>query len=239
MLPSHGPLTTVFLISTPQPGVVHWLPHANTSALCFAIHLDYTSLQSPCSTSLITKSLHYLYPRNLLSMSSSTGEPKHPVWDVFGYFLGNQFHQACSLSKPTIDMNDDDLEDILHQLIVNLAHGGSQKEIYTTLAPYLESPQQQAVFSELCSSIFSTQGVLTSLYQPLLSQDNLLKMGPNTNERKYCAQPLGLDLTDNLRLSRLESKWTWPDVHPEFALVPSAERATGQCPLESASSRHQ
>lgn len=67
-------------------------------------------------------------------------------------------------------MTDDDLADILDQLIFDLAHGGSQKEIYETLAPCLESSQQRAVFSELCSWIFSTEGVLFTLYQPLLSQ---------------------------------------------------------------------
>lgn len=127
-------------------------------------------------------------------MSSSTGEPKHPVWDVFGYFLGSQFRQACSLSKPTIDMDDDDLKDILHQLIVNLAHGGSQKEIYGTFAPCLESPQQHAVFTELCSSIFATEGVLSSLYQPLLSQDNMMEIGLDANERKYCVRALSIVL---------------------------------------------
>lgn len=108
--------------------------------------------------------------------------------------LGNQIRQACSLSKPTIDMDDDHLADILHQLIVNLAHGGSQKEVYGTISPYLESPQQHAVFSELCSWIFSTEGVLSSLYQPLLSQDNVLEIELSTNERKYCARPLGIGL---------------------------------------------
>lgn len=102
-------------------------------------------------------------------MSPSVVLPEAPVWDVFEYLLGHQVRQACSLSKPTIDLDDEDLADILHDLILNLTHGGNQKQTMEIFAPFLESRQQHAVFSELCSWIFSTQGVLSSLYQPLLS----------------------------------------------------------------------
>lgn len=107
-------------------------------------------------------------------------------------------------------MDDNDLADILNQLIVDLAHGGSQKEIYGTLAPYLESPQQQDVFSELCSWIFSTEGVLSKLYQPLLShraavgdQDNMQGIVVSDTTRKYRPSLLAFIL---LTLSSYTSK---------------------------------
>lgn len=84
--------------------------------------------------------------------------------------LGHQVREACSLSKPTIDIDDDDFGDIKENLIVNLTHGATQKEMLGTVAPCLESPQQHEVFSELCSWILSNQGVLSTLYQPLLSE---------------------------------------------------------------------
>lgn len=127
-------------------------------------------------------------------MSPSNDPPRHPVWDTFDYLLANQIRQACSLSKPKIYIDDDDFADILHQLIFDLAQGGSQKEIYGTLSPYLASPQQHTVFSELCSWIFSTEGVLSSLYQPVLSQDNVVKIEMSANERKYCARIWGIGL---------------------------------------------
>lgn len=110
------------------------------------------------------------HPTNQLNLPRSIDRPPAPVWDVFEYFLGHQVRQTRSLCKPAIDLDDEDLADILHSLTLNLTHGGNQKQIMETFAPCLESRQQHAVFSELCSWIFSTQGVLSSLYQPLLSE---------------------------------------------------------------------
>lgn len=125
-------------------------------------------------------------------MSPSVVLPEAPVWDVFEYLLGHQVRQAFSLSKPTIDLDDEDLADILHDLILNLTHGGNQKQIMEIFAPFLESRQQHAVFSELCSWIFSTQGVLSSLYHPLLSEyaavgdrDNMERIVTQAAECKY------------------------------------------------------
>lgn len=109
-------------------------------------------------------------------MSSSTclNQPRDPAWDVFDYLLGHRIRQACSISKPTIDI--DDLGDIMQNLIVNLTHGGSQKEVLGAISPCLESPQQHEVFSELCSWISSTQGVLSTLYQPRMSEHTAVGM---------------------------------------------------------------
>lgn len=52
----------------------------------------------------------------------------------------------------------------------NLSNGYTQKEIYSTAAPFVTSPRQQAMFSELCSWMFSTAGVLPNLYPQLLPQ---------------------------------------------------------------------
>lgn len=135
-------------------------------------------------------------------MSPSNNPPRHPVWDVFSHLLENQIRQACSLSDPTIDIDENNSADSLHQLIVYLAHGGSQKEVFGTISSYLESPQQYAVFSELCSWIFSTEGVLSTLYQPLLSQlaaaksqDNMQGIVVRGTTCKYRPRLFGIHFT--------------------------------------------
>lgn len=127
-----------------------------------------------------------------MSSSACFSQPRAPAWDAFDYLLAHQIRQACSISKPTIDIDDDDFGDIVQNLIISLTHGGSQKQVLGTVAPYLESPQQHEVFSELCSWMFSTQGVLSTLYQSRLSEytavgmkDGMLGIVGKATEREY------------------------------------------------------
>lgn len=160
-------------------------------------------------------------------MASSDNQPRRHVWDTFGYLLGHQLRLACTLSKPTIDVDEDDLADMLHHLIGNLARGFSQKEIYRTVAPCLRSSQQHAVFSEVCSWMFATEGVLSTLYQPLLSQhtageeySNMHGLEANVTQCKYWSKDSAFT---PLTISSFTSKGTSADYCSEFNAASPAE----------------
>lgn len=59
---------------------------------------------------------------------------------------------------------------MFHHCLGKLSDGYTQKEMFSTAAPLITSPRQHAIFSELCSWMFSTAGVLPNLYPYLLPQ---------------------------------------------------------------------
>lgn len=92
------------------------------------------------------------------------------MWDVFGYFLKHQIGQACNMCWPAIDVNNEELTAMFHHCLGKLSDGCTQKEVFSTAAPLITSPREHAMFSELCSWMFSTAGVLPNLYPQLLPQ---------------------------------------------------------------------
>lgn len=196
----------------------HCPPLHENSSLCCAYIVHWT-IFNPLFFYLDDNLIRFLTPAKTLTwihhglsnqgrMSPPIDRPKHAVWDVFGYLLGHQIRLTCALSKPTIDIDDDDLADMLHHLIGNLARGYNMKEIYRTVDPCLKSQQQRAIFSELCRWIFSTQGVLSTLYQPLISQNaeaedqnTMEEVVVQANEGKYSVWLSRTHITDRLLLS--------------------------------------
>lgn len=89
---------------------------------------------------------------------------------MFEYFLGQQITQSCALCDPKLQLDESDLAEMLPDLIDKSDSGRTQKEMYRIVAPGFDPPQHYAVFSELCSWMFATEGVLSNVYRPLLSQ---------------------------------------------------------------------
>lgn len=114
------------------------------------------------------------------------------MWDVFGYFLKHQIGQACNMCWPDIDVNEGELTKMFDCCLQNLSNGCTQKEIFSTAAPFVSSPKEHAMFSELCSWMFSTAGVLSNLYPNLLPQYaaegdhyDIQRIEPSAVECKY------------------------------------------------------
>lgn len=164
---------------------------------------------------------------------SPTDAPKNPLWDMFEYFLGQQIIQSCAMCDPKLSLDDDALAEMLPVLMDNLSCGRTQKEMYRIVAPSFDPPQRYAVFAELCSWMFATEGVMSKLYRPLLSQyatETTDDSVDGATGRKYSARLLSIYTTDRIRLNRCQSKRAHPIHHTTVRASPSAERATRHHP---------
>lgn len=99
---------------------------------------------------------------------SSDDFPRHPVWSVFPDVLEHQILQACRLC-PQFPINDDNLDKLVSVLTRKLALGCNQKELFRMMASCFGDPAYHVVVAELCSGLFAMEGVLSNMYQPLLS----------------------------------------------------------------------
>lgn len=100
-------------------------------------------------------------------MMSSQGQPSSPEEIALATFLRYQIDVATHLCEPGFDFLDDDLDNLVHLVISNMARGQTQKQIHRVFAPWLDTPKQRDVFLHLCSWVFATKGVLATQYRPL------------------------------------------------------------------------
>lgn len=101
-------------------------------------------------------------------MMPSNDYPRHPVWNVFPEVLEHQILQACRLF-PQFPISDDNLTKFVSVLTRKLALGCNQKELFRMMASCFGDLVYDAVVAELCSGLFAMEGVLSNMYQPLLS----------------------------------------------------------------------
>lgn len=130
-------------------------------------------------------------------------QPSNPREYALATFLRHQIIVASHLCEPAFDLLVADLDELVNLVMSKMALGHTQKEIHAVFAPWLDTPDQDDVFSHLCSWVFSTNAVLATQHQQL----SMASTTTNATQRKYTScLALPINKTNQLHLSRYHSE---------------------------------